>query len=122
LANRWTVLVVDDEESVRAWLRIELELRGMACLEAASGHEALALFHESPPDIVLMDQRMPGISGIEAIEQLRSRGFDGPTVLFSAQLAPSLAADARRLGAIPISKLARNELFRVITTHAGLAT
>ena len=119
MAKQWTVLVVDDEESVRAWLRIELRLRGLGFAEASSGHAALALCDEAQPDLVLMDQRMPGLSGLATIEQLRARGFEGPTVLFSAQLAPELAAEARRLEVIPISKLARADLFRVIETHAA---
>lgn len=119
MAKQWTVLVVDDEESVRAWLRIELELRGFGIAEAASGHEALSMCDAASPDLVLMDQRMPGLSGLETIEQLRARGFEGPTVLFSAQLAPELVAEARRLEVVPISKLAQKELFRVIETHAA---
>ena len=67
------VLVVDDEPANRLLLVEMLKAVGFGTREAASGEEALALATEWPPDAILMDVRMPGGSGLDAIRRLRAR-------------------------------------------------
>ena len=69
------VLLVDDHQVVREGLRRMLELeRDMEVVgEAACGEDALALEQQLSPDIILMDVKMPGMGGIEAIRQLKAR-------------------------------------------------
>lgn len=69
------VLLVDDHQVVREGLRRMLELeKDMEVVgEAASGEDALALEQQLSPDIILMDVKMPGMGGIEAIRQLKAR-------------------------------------------------
>jgi len=69
------VLIVDDHLVVREGLRAILEASGdlIAVGEAVNGAEAVRLTGELSPDVVLMDLRMPGVDGIEAIQQIKAR-------------------------------------------------
>jgi DNA-binding NarL/FixJ family response regulator len=66
-----TVVLVDDEQLIRAAIAQELASSGLELVgEAASGEDAIKIVLDVRPDVVLMDLRLPGISGVEAIEQL----------------------------------------------------
>lgn len=64
------VLIVDDEASLRALVRANLEIDGIDVSEAVDGNEAMAMLRESPPDLVLLDIMMPGKDGIEVLEDV----------------------------------------------------
>ena len=66
-----SVLVVDDELSLRKVLRISLAASGFAVEEARNGEEALGTFQLHPFDLVLLDMNMPGIGGIDACRRIR---------------------------------------------------
>lgn len=63
------ILIVDDEAHIRAPLRRALELQGYHVDDVGSGKEALARLAQSCPDVMVLDMRMPGMSGIKVIEQ-----------------------------------------------------
>jgi DNA-binding response OmpR family regulator len=68
------ILLLEDEESIRGFVRINLKRNDMEVIEAETGEEALALAaSEGPIDIALLDVMLPTISGFEVCEQLRSR-------------------------------------------------
>ena len=67
-----SVLVVDDEDQVRALLRTTLEKAGYQVVEGRTGKEGLERYRESPTDLVIMDILMPGKDGLESIMELRS--------------------------------------------------
>ncbi len=71
------VLVVDDEGANRDLLREILEPVGFNVVMASGGQEALRLATESPPDVVLLDLLMPGVSGFDVVEGLRERDTTG---------------------------------------------
>ena len=66
-----TILVVDDEKTVRSLLVDLLEMEGHHVIEAADGPEALYRLHVGGVDLVLLDVMMPGMSGIEVLTEIR---------------------------------------------------
>lgn len=66
-----TILVVDDDDLVRAMVAHVLEREGYRVLKAADGASALALYAEERPDLVVLDIAMPHMSGMEVAEKLR---------------------------------------------------
>ncbi|HEY3400503.1 MAG TPA: response regulator [Geothrix sp.] len=84
-AGRGLVLVVDDDETVRAVARQALELKGFRVLEAQDGQEAVDLVREQGPVIrvVLLDMTMPRMSGEEAFREMRRIHPDIPVILSS---------------------------------------
>ena len=67
------VLVVDDEPNIVLSLEFLMQQAGFEVTTAYDGESALALVNETPPDLVLLDISLPGISGFEVLEQLRSQ-------------------------------------------------
>lgn len=67
------VLVVDDEPNIVLSLEFLMQQAGFEVTTAYDGESALALVNENPPDLVLLDISLPGISGFEVLEQLRSQ-------------------------------------------------
>lgn len=93
-----TVLVVDDEvgprESLRLILTPEFDVR-----VAADGSEAIELFDEVRPDVVLSDIRMPHMDGVELLKAIRERSSDVPFILITGYASLDSAKEALRCGA-----------------------
>jgi CheY-like chemotaxis protein len=66
------VLIAEDDESLRALMRISVDVGGLDFAEAGDGLAALELARMAPPDIVLLDWMMPGLSGLDVCRALRS--------------------------------------------------
>ncbi len=104
-----TVLVVDDEPDIRELARLILEMDGLVVDEAANGDEALAWFiaADPPPNpsAVILDNRMPGLSGIQVAEKMLALYPEQVIVLFSAYLDRELEEAAKAAGvALCVSK------------------
>jgi two-component system KDP operon response regulator KdpE len=69
--NKPRILVVDDEQAIRRFLRVALTSHGYVFFEAVSGQEALVITAAQKPDIVVLDLGLPDIDGVEVIRQLR---------------------------------------------------
>jgi DNA-binding response OmpR family regulator len=67
-----TVLVVDDESTIRDLLNIFLPTKGLKVILAANGEEALELAKKNIPKVILLDIKMPGIDGLETCRRLRA--------------------------------------------------
>lgn len=96
-----TVLIVDDEPSYRSLVRIHIETGDhdlQIVGEATSGEEAITLCRDLKPDVILMDNRMPGIGGIEAARKILSETPQQRIVLFSAYLDPDVISAAQEAG------------------------
>jgi DNA-binding NarL/FixJ family response regulator len=95
------VLVVDDEPLIRSALRDMLEDEGIAVLgEAGDGNEAVALARKLTPDVILMDLRMPGMGGIDAIQAIRAERPASRVIVLSAYDDPGLSNGATQAGAV----------------------
>ncbi|MEZ5331362.1 MAG: sigma-54 dependent transcriptional regulator [Thermoanaerobaculia bacterium] len=96
---RATVLLVDDEASIRDSLRMILEFEGYEVREARSGREALASVADDEPDAVLLDIKMPEMDGLEVLQALRERGHDMPVLIVTGHGDVETAVEATRRGA-----------------------
>jgi CheY-like chemotaxis protein len=95
------VLIVDDEDDMRALLRemIQLANEGLSVAgEAVDGDEALRRWREERPDVVLLDQRMPGLSGLETAERMLLESPNQVVVLFTAYLDAQVERAAQAIG------------------------
>jgi CheY-like chemotaxis protein len=94
------VLIIDDEPHIREMMRLTLEAAGYEVGEAGDGDEGLARFHDGTGyDLVLLDQKMPGIDGLETLRRLLVRTPEARVIMVTAFASIELAVDAMRLGA-----------------------
>ncbi len=98
-AQRASVLIVDDEASIRESLRMILEFEGYRVEEAGDGLAALRIVRDRPPDAILLDIRMPEMDGLETLRTLRERGYDMPVLVISGHADVPTAVEATRRGA-----------------------
>lgn len=96
---RRTVLVVDDDRDIVDTLCDILELRGWQTLRAYDGQEAVAVAREYGPDWIVMDVRMPRLTGVDALHAIRQELPNVRVVLMTAFASSDLAARAERAGA-----------------------
>ncbi len=80
------VLIVDDAQQVRRVLRTALSAEGYTIFEAGTGEEALNLIRTSPPDVILLDVNMPGMTGLETCREIR-RHSDVPILMLTVRNA-----------------------------------
>jgi two-component system, OmpR family, response regulator ResD len=81
------ILVVDDEKKITGVLQAYLEREGYFVLTAHDGPEALRLTRSEKPDLILLDLMLPGLSGEEVMQQLRSEGSRVPVIMLTAKSA-----------------------------------
>ncbi len=94
-----TILVVDDERSIRRTLREILEYEGYTVEEAVDGEEALKKLREGRYDLVLLDIKMPRRDGMEVLRTLAAEQPELPVVMISGHGTIETAVEATRLGA-----------------------
>jgi two-component system KDP operon response regulator KdpE len=94
-----SLLVVDDEPSVRRLLRTTLAGHGYRILEAASGQAALDMLAREQPDAVLLDLGLPDFDGVEVIRRLRGSGSKVPIIVLSSHNGEAEKVEALDLGA-----------------------
>ena len=78
------ILVVDDEKSIRSFLRISIEMQGYKCIDASDGATALMLATSRNPDIMVLDLGLPDIDGVDVIKKLRTIS-QMPIIIISAR-------------------------------------
>ncbi len=93
------ILIVDDELSMRDFLKILFENEGYEVTVAADAAKALELAVKDPFDIVITDIRMPGMNGLELLAELKRHFPDLPVVMITAYASPDDAVQAMRQGA-----------------------
>jgi CheY-like chemotaxis protein len=94
------LLVIDDEPHIRQMMRLTLEASGYEVDEAADGHEGLDRFGDGADyAAVVLDQKMPGLDGLETLARIKQRTPDACVLMVTAFGSIELAVDAMRLGA-----------------------
>ena len=93
-----TVLVVDDEQTIRETIRMTLEYEKFAVAEAADGPSALARVAAGGIDLVFLDIKMPGIDGMRVLDTLRAEYPALPVIMISGHATVDTAVEALRLG------------------------
>ena len=94
------LLIIDDEPHIRQMMRLTLEAAGYKVDEAVDGQAGLDRFGDGHEyGAVLLDQRMPGLDGLETLQQIKKRAPDACVVMVTAYASIELAVDAMRLGA-----------------------
>jgi two-component system, OmpR family, phosphate regulon response regulator PhoB len=96
-----TVLLAEDDPDIRHLVAFKLGRAGLAVLEAADGRSALELARRTPPDLVVLDVRLPQLSGIEVCRELRAgpRTSDVPIIMVTAGARPQDMEQAYAAGA-----------------------
>jgi two-component system, OmpR family, KDP operon response regulator KdpE len=94
-----TVLIVDDERSIRLSLRTILTGLGFMIVEAARGEEALALIRTAQFDAVLLDINMPGMGGVEVCRMMRKKSARLPIIMLTVQGSEDRKVEALDAGA-----------------------
>lgn len=97
--NKLSVLIVDDEESLRSSLRLNLNLAGYEVLEAEGANPAYSILRQQQADIVLCDLKMPSVSGMDFIEQCKKISPNSAIILMTGYGSHDLAIEAMRRGA-----------------------
>jgi excisionase family DNA binding protein len=95
------VLIVDDDERLREYVRVNLEMEGYTVHEAGSGEEGMKVLDELRPDLVLLDVMMPRVDGWEMLQLMHERHGVGsiPVVMFSGKVDDAAADQATERGA-----------------------
>jgi two-component system NtrC family response regulator/two-component system nitrogen regulation response regulator GlnG len=93
------ILIVDDEAGLRASFARLIEQEGHEAITAASGEEGVAKLTSERPDLVVMDVRMPGMTGLEALTRMKAADPSAPVIIMTAYGATDTAIQAVNKGA-----------------------
>lgn len=96
------ILVVDDDRRIVKTTCDILKIKGHEAIAAYTGEEGVEMVKTEAPDCVLMDIRMPGISGVEALRQMKAISPSLPVVLVSAYATGEVVEEAKRAGAYAV--------------------
>lgn len=92
------ILVVDDDDEIRAMLDSTLRFSGFDVTQASTGADAIAALASTPPDVVVLDVMMPGVDGFEVVQLIRRRDATLPVLFLSARDAVEDRVRGLRLG------------------------
>ena|SRR5579875_1692796 len=113
------ILFVEDDPMNRRVVGDMLRVAGLDMSEAESAERGLAMVQDRSYDVILMDLRMPGMDGLEAIRHIRARGDEKaqtPIIVVTADLAPGLREQCQSSGAndFLLKPVAMNSLFDAV--------
>ncbi len=94
-----TILVVDDEKSIRDSIKMILEYEGYTTLFAENGQQALQKLGAEPVDGVLLDVKMAGMDGLEVLQKVKEKRAETPVIMISGHGTFETAVEATKLGA-----------------------
>ncbi|MBN1178890.1 MAG: response regulator [Anaerolineae bacterium] len=93
------ILVIDDSNEIQEVLRtMVIEPNGYRMMSATNGEDGLRLALESPPDLIILDERMPHMTGVEVLTRLREEGMQTPVIFYTFHGSEDLVVQVFRLG------------------------
>jgi len=114
------ILVIDDEPAIRESLRMILEYEHYEFLGAASGADGVAQVRSDPPDMVVLDIKMPGTNGLETLAEIRRLDESLPVAMISGHGSITDAMQATRLGAFDFIEKPFTSERVLVTVQKGL--
>ncbi|TMK78439.1 MAG: response regulator [Actinobacteria bacterium] len=99
--GRRLILIVDDDDRLREFVRVNLEMEGYSVREASSAEDGLTALEEEPPDLILLDVMMPKVDGWEMLQRVQERHGVGsiPVIMFSGKVDEAALKRATSRGA-----------------------
>ena len=94
-----TILIVEDDHSLREGMAMNFRLQGYRVLVASDGDEGMAKAFDAHPDLLVLDIMLPGFSGLDILEELRERGENMPVLILSARGKVPDKIEGLRMGA-----------------------
>jgi FixJ family two-component response regulator len=115
------IAVIDDDEDVRDVLCALLQSKGHATESYGSGTEFLRDGGNDRAVCIIVDQNMPGLTGLALLTELAARGSDVPALLITADPSIRLSSEARRIGAMTVMEkpMPYTEFLNFVTVSAG---
>lgn len=116
------ILLVDDNETLRARAARFLAVEGFTVVEAENADQAMDLFKAEQPDVILMDVSLPGKSGIAVLREMRAADPSAKAIMITAQGQESLVLEAVRAGAkdYVVKPLEKDRLISVVRKLLGV--
>lgn len=117
-----TVLIIDDDESLRRVMEYILTQAGYRCFTAPDGNEGLARFSRQEPQVVITDIQMPGLSGYEVLQRIRQINTETLVIVVTAFGSVERAVEAMKAGAFDYltKPVSRDELCLVVNKAFNL--
>ncbi len=130
LEMKYSVLIIEDDETLRTLSAEKLTQEGFTVTQSADGAKGLATALETHPDLIILDNRMPNMTGYEMLKTLRKSGEWGQRVrvIFFTNIAPedeSAAADIEAIAPqryLMKSEVSLEELARIVKEQLGIAS
>jgi two-component system response regulator (stage 0 sporulation protein F) len=94
------LLIVDDQNGIRLLLAEVFSSEGYQTYQASNGERALEIVREEPPDLVLLDMKIPGMDGLEILKNLKKINPDIKVIMMTAYGELDMIKEASQLGAI----------------------
>lgn len=120
--NEIKILVVDDEEDMRDIISFDLKRKGFVCFVASDGREAIQILEKNKIELVISDIRMPGMNGIQMLEEIRRVNPVMPKVFFLTGFSDISADDCLKKGAQEVfsKPFDKHTLFDAIRRHLSI--
>lgn len=115
------LLIIDDEADIREFAQSYFKKRGIEVFTAANGQEGLEMISANNPDIVLLDMRMEGMSGMDVLKELRAKNLTTRVILVSGIEESEETNEARALGVVDFvhKPLDLSELEKIVMRELG---